>query len=177
MADRSPVLVPNDPNRCRGRRGDLVAFWRAKGLLSDETDADNPHWYLGGKSTQAYPEISFDYLHVYDGADRFVPMEDCMGWDARCPHCDSPLDETLFDLRDEWPDDSEDETTSMRDCTVTCPSCRKVAALRELPANAAMTSFYVHLGAGDLGEDGGAEFLVDLEAFLGTSFKILWMNL
>jgi hypothetical protein len=177
MAEQSPVLVPTDPNKCSGRRSDLVAFWKAKGLLSGETDPDCDHWYLGANSPDPYPQIVFDYLHVYDGGHRFVPMEDCMGWDAHCPHCTSSLDETLFELRDDWPDNSEDETTSMQDWTVTCPSCKNPAPLRDLPANAAMTPFFVHLGAGDLGEDRGAEFLADLEAFLGTPFKVLWMSL
>lgn len=100
-----------------------------------------------------------------------------MGWNACCSKCNSDLDETLFHLRDDWPDDSTAETTSMLDWTVACPTCKYSTLLRELPAKAVMTPFYVHLGAGDLGDDAGAEILSDLEVFFGTPFNILWLHL
>jgi hypothetical protein len=171
LSEWNACIVPVDDRRCRGKGDALIAHFQTTGLI-DGFDDEEHGWYAGGEGP-GYPTVHFEYLEVYDsGAAHFIPSGTTGGYGARCPACRAELDETLYRLRDKWPESHEKK--DMAGIKARCRSCGTRTPLKDLSfeIDTAMTRFFVMLANAEPEEWEGA-FLRDIERIVGCKCRVV----
>ncbi len=171
MSEWNAYIVPTDDRRCRGKGPALIAYLESVGLI-DGFEDEELGWYAGGDG-DAFPTVAFEYAEVYDSeAAHFIPSGTTGGYGARCPACGADLDNTLYRLRDKWPESHEQK--DMAGIVVRCRACRAITPLAGLSfeIDTAMTRFYLMLANAEPSE-WEAGFLRAVEQVLGCETRVV----
>jgi hypothetical protein len=171
LSEWNASIVPLDDWPCRGKGPALIAHLQAVGLI-DGFYEEQYGWYAGGEGP-GYPNVRFEFLQVYDSEHAyFIPSGTTGRYGASCPVCGNDLDQTIYRLRDKWPESHQ--PADMAGLTVPCRRCGVRTLLKDLPfeIDTAMTRFFVMLDGGEP-EERDREFVPAIEKVLGCRTRIV----